>query len=142
MKSLIKYADWDMYVCKKIEPDLPDEGAARAVAYHIQQAVEKILKAYISFYGENPPYKHDISQLCDIAERLGVVLPSEAKEIADTLTLWESKARYDPYVSFSLLKYEKAKVAYETLRKNLVIEVSEAEEATKTEDSETCRKDG
>lgn len=122
MKELIKLAESDIYACEKAEPDLPDEYAARIVSYHIQQAVEKVLKAYISFYGENPPYKHDIAELCDIAEGLGIELPPESKDIADTLTLWESKARYDPYISFSIPKYEKAKTVYEVLRKNLISE--------------------
>jgi HEPN domain-containing protein len=116
---MIKRAEDDMYVCKKVEPDFPDEAAARAASYHVQQAVEKLLKAYILFYGEEPPYRHDISELCGICVNLGAELPNEINEIADTLTLWESKTRYDPYVSFSVEKYKKACAAYDILYKKI-----------------------
>lgn len=40
-------------------------------------------------------------------------------DISDSLTLWESKSRYDPYISFSKPKYDKAKSVYEEIADKL-----------------------
>ena len=32
--------------------------------YHSQQAVEKVLKGFLVYNGENPPYTHDLTVLC------------------------------------------------------------------------------
>ena len=39
------------------------------VAFHCQQAVEKYLKGVITFFGDDPPYIHDLDKLCSFAEK-------------------------------------------------------------------------
>ena len=102
----------DYRVCQLLERSLPDEAAASACAYFIQQAVEKALKGIILLHGETPEFTHDIRKLTERCTKVGIQVPDEFDDIVDSLTLWESRTRYDPYVSFSQKRYEKAKSLY------------------------------
>jgi HEPN domain-containing protein len=39
------------------------------IAFHCQQAVEKYLKGALVILGEEPPYIHDLDDLCSLAEK-------------------------------------------------------------------------
>ena len=57
------------------------KGAYDMAVFHMQQAVEKILKAlWIEKYREEPPKTHNIQYL---ARELGISMGTEASEIAD-----------------------------------------------------------
>jgi hypothetical protein len=43
--------------------------------FHLQQAIEKLLKALIAAHGEKFPFTHDLQLLIDQLERLGERLP-------------------------------------------------------------------
>ena len=49
-------------------------------------------------------------------------------DISDSLTLWESKSRYDPCISFSKPKYDKAKSVYEEISNKLKEKLKEQEQ--------------
>jgi len=38
------------------------------IAFHCQQAAEKYLKGALIILGEEPPYTHDLDELCNLAE--------------------------------------------------------------------------
>lgn len=114
-------AERDYTLCLKVEVDFPDEYAVSGAAYHIQQAVEKLLKAILMVYGEQPEFTHNVAKLSEKCKQNNIALPQNLEDIADTLTLWESTSRYDPYVSFSKKKYETAKEVYVKLKEQLEI---------------------
>ena len=126
VSDLINLAEFDFKTCEAIEAHFPDEFAVRTAAYHLQQAVEKILKAVILFHGENPAFTHDIGRFADHCGKLGVSLDDELENVADTLTLWESKSRYDPYITFTQKKYDMAKQAYINISRSLKQEISQS----------------
>lgn len=74
-----------------------DEAYMNAVAYHLQQAVEKALKAFLECAGVTVPNTHDIDKLVRMSRDNGsqAVVTEWVKEKADMLTRWETDTRYD-----------------------------------------------
>lgn len=93
-------------------------------------------KAIILFDGEYPAFTHDIDKLVDHAVRLGESFEMDTDEISDTLTLWESKSRCDPYITFKTSKYQKNKEFYEELEENLSQKIENITENEEDEDLE------
>jgi HEPN domain-containing protein len=50
--------------------------------FHAQQAVEKLLKAWLWALDQKPPYTHDLDGLIELLERLEVKLPGQFRELA------------------------------------------------------------
>lgn len=74
-----------------------DEAYMNAVAYHLQQAVEKTLKAFLECVGVAVPNTHDIDKLVRMSVNNGsrVELTEWIEEKTDMLTRWETDTRYD-----------------------------------------------
>ena len=76
------------------------------VAYHIQQAVEKMIKIQIYHsgkpYDNKSIYTHDINNLIVYSRLIGVklVIPKVIEDNCMTITDWEAGSRYD--IKFSV----------------------------------------
>lgn len=66
----------------------------RMAAYHLQQAIEKLLKAAILAHGYSPVFSHDINDLVAACDRVGAQYPPKIADLAFETSYWESKARY------------------------------------------------
>ncbi|MBQ7727598.1 MAG: HEPN domain-containing protein [Clostridia bacterium] len=117
--DLLNAAQRDFKLCLKVESDLPDAYAISGVAFHMQQSVEKVLIATLLMYGIQPVFTHNIAKLAAACKENNIALPTALDDVADTLTLWGYSGRYDPFVSFSLPKYQKAKQVYKELETRL-----------------------
>ena len=89
-----------------------ERGEYDLAAYHLQQLVEKSLKAIIIFHGIVVPLHrfktHIIGDLLDILEENGIEVPSFVKK-ATSLTRYAFEVRYpDDYVPVSVEEYEEA----------------------------------
>ncbi len=120
--DLLRIAECDFQTCEAMEKFFPDEFAVRTALYHLQQAVEKALKALVLYNGEFPPFTHDIGKLIVQCEKLGESFSDSAELVADSLTLWENQTRYDPFVNFSEKKYKIAKAFYKEAHSKIKIE--------------------
>ena len=117
--DFLDLAERDYKMCLKVESDFPDEYAISGAAYHMQQSVEKVLTATLLMYGIQPVFTHNIAKLAAACKENNIALPDALDDVADTLTLWGYAGRYDPFVTFSLAKYQKAKEIYKELEAQL-----------------------
>lgn len=108
-EKMLHLSECDFKVCSDLEKQFPQDHAVRAAAFHLQQAVEKMLKSVIYYNGGVPDDTNDIGYLAKQCEPFGIVFD---EFIADTLTLWEMQSRYEPHISFTQEKYDRAKQAY------------------------------
>ena len=65
-----------------------------AAAYHIQQAVEKIMKYVLAQNGIKFPYTHKILELCEAFDSNGIDYPEWIYKDASLLTEYAEKTRY------------------------------------------------
>jgi hypothetical protein len=93
-RTLIHKAEQDELVLVKLfdDPEVSDE----ILGYHLQQAVEKRLKAVLALNGIDFKWKHNMSYLTTLLEKGGVELPPCREQIED-LTPWASDARYEGF---------------------------------------------
>jgi len=73
---------------------------AEIIAFHCQQAVEKYLKGTLVILGEEPPYIHDLDDLCSLAEKHRPSFVSIAS-LCTIITQFSSQPRYDRGVDLS-----------------------------------------
>lgn len=111
-EDLLELAEGDYKMCLLAEKGFPDEYAVRGAVYHLQQAIEKSLKAAVLINGETPPFTHNIAVLAHQCNKLGVGLSEEFETVYDAVSFWESSSRYDPYFSFTQSSYQTAKALY------------------------------
>lgn len=125
-ENMLHLAECDFKACTDIEKQFPQDHAARAAAFHLQQAVEKTLKAAIYFNGGVPADTNDIGYLSKQCEPFGIIFD---EFIADTLTLWAMQSRYEPQFSFTQKKYDTAKQAYIAISQKLRQEIAQNNDA-------------
>jgi HEPN domain-containing protein len=93
-RVLLRKAEQDEVVLAKLLNDtsIADE----MLGYHLQQAVEKRLKAVLALNDIEFKHQHNISYLVALLDSGGVELPP-CREQIEELTPWASKARYEGF---------------------------------------------
>jgi HEPN domain-containing protein len=71
-----------------------------AIAFHCQQAAEKYLKGALVILGEEPPYTHDLDELCSMAEKHRPSFVS-ISSLCTIITHFSVQPRYDMGLSLS-----------------------------------------
>lgn len=72
------------------KPDIDDE----VFGFHAQQAVEKLLKAWLSDRGVDYPKTHNLRAIVDLLVAAGQSLPDDLKDV-DSLTPYATIYRYE-----------------------------------------------
>ena len=90
------YSDYKLAVSIFKLPE-NDELFLNSIAYHLQQSVEKLLKAFLECKGVTVPNTHDIYKLVKMSKDNGsnVILTQWLDDKADTITRWETDTRYN-----------------------------------------------
>lgn len=113
-RKWLDLAENDINFCKLIEEQLPSESAQNGICFHIQQAVEKLLKGILSANGKEVKCT-DIYNLAEMCEDFtDVELPAELTGISNTLTAWGN--------TFELPKFNKD--IYDTAQ-NVIVSLSD-----------------
>jgi len=92
------------------------------IAFHCQQAAEKYLKGALVILGEEPPYIHDLDDLCSLAERHRPSFVSIAS-LCTIITQFSSQPRYDRGVDLSEADMRLVLVHAKTIREFLHKEI-------------------
>jgi len=75
---LLHKAAQDAFALDKLVPD--PESPNEIIGFHAQQAVEKLLKAVLSFHGIDFRHTHDLVELIDLVEANGIPCPDYVHE--------------------------------------------------------------
>ncbi len=73
-----------------------ERGYTDAIAYHIQQAIEKYLKGYLVLKGEKPPWVHELDTLLNLAAGFEADLYELFIELCEKATRYYIEDRYPP----------------------------------------------
>ena len=126
MRDLYIQAQRDFQVIKSLWDKLPDEWAMQAIMYHLQQAIEKLLKFLCMNYVGKFPYTHNVRELMMMLKGK-LELPADLELLADSLTLWESQVRYNSKTLTSLELLTKCRSLYIELSSLVTTSLYEAE---------------
>lgn len=95
MNELIIQAERNFKVVSRLWSEIDEYWGMQAVMYHLQQAIEQTLKALVMLGGNELPKTHQVRELIRLCPEY-IVLPTELEDLADTLTLWNEEAIYNP----------------------------------------------
>lgn len=116
--------DYDTVICMQ---KVNDELYLDICCYHIQQAIEKVLKCSIELKGFRYSYEHSISKLYGDYVNAGWPEYKDLRMMADTLTDWESSAEYKDSFAATISQLADALEIYRELEKRLVLYLTETD---------------
>ena len=116
MINLLTQAEHDFAVVLRLRNDLGDEWGMQAVMFHLQQAIEKLLKAIIVHSGKQYPKTSNIGELAALCPK-GTKLPEDLYSLADTLTLWGAEVPYNSDILSDVKTITKCRQLYLDLHK-------------------------
>lgn len=90
-EMLINLAEGDIILVRKNVGD--EEIRENILLFHLQQAVEKLVKALLSWQNVIFPRTHDIEELLELCMREGIRLPEYVEEFSE-LTPYAVEFRY------------------------------------------------
>ncbi len=73
-----------------------ENGYTGAIAYHIQQAIEKYLKGYLVLKGQKPPWIHELDALLNIVSQIELDLYAPFIDLCEKATRYYFEERYPP----------------------------------------------
>jgi HEPN domain-containing protein len=97
-----------------------EEPATDMICFHMEQCVEKYLKAYLVLKGQSFRKTHDISELIELCEKVDKIFEQLYQLKADKLTRYAIDVRYPEEFYIPTLKEARECVEIATKVKNFV----------------------
>ncbi len=101
-KGLFQIARADLRLARLTLTGLNDELALNMAAYHVEQAVEKLLKFSLNLSGVLYPATHNIGVLLDMLTDHRIRYPSWLDDVSYLLSSWSTQTRYN--ANFSVVR--------------------------------------
>lgn len=114
--------DYDVVVTMRT---LNDDLYLDVCCYHMQQAIEKLLKCSIELCGERYPFTHAITPLYDLYLKTGWAQLEDLELMAGTITDWESSSRYKESFYATVRQLDRAISIYHELEQRLAAFLAE-----------------
>lgn len=98
MKGLYVLAQTDLRMAKNnlvLIQTIHNQIYLNYIAYHVQQAIEKMLKFQLEMQGEKYPHTYRIGVLIDECLTLGIDIPELIQDYDVVITEWATGTRYD-----------------------------------------------
>jgi HEPN domain-containing protein len=73
-----------------------ERGHTDAIAYHVQQTIEKYLKGFLVLHGQKPPWIHELDALLETVARFQPDLYPKFIELCERATRYYLQDRYPP----------------------------------------------
>jgi len=116
-------AERDMSVAEHLSATMSPV-PTEVVAFFCQQATEKYLKGALVVFGEEPPYTHDLPELCKLAEKHCSSF-AEISSLCSVITHFSVQPRYDFGLSLSVEDMQLVLAHTRTIKEFLQNEVPE-----------------
>lgn len=120
--------DYDTVICMQ---KVNDELYLDICCYHIQQAIEKVMKCSIELKGFRYSHEHSITKLYGEYVNAGWLEYKDLRMMAGTLTDWESSAEYKDSFAATISQLADALEIYRELEKRLVLYLTETDKFSK-----------
>ena len=91
----LRLAETDLKVAKLVLNSANDELMQNTAAYHVQQAVEKIMKGLKVNNGEPAGISHSITELSKDLDDINVAYPDWIRNKDDSISSWATTIRYN-----------------------------------------------
>ena len=116
-------ADDDLAVAEHLATTMNPVPTA-IIAFHCQQAVEKYMKGALAVFGEDPPYIHDLPELCKLVENHRPSFVS-VSSLCSIITFFSVQPRYDRGLTLSEDDMRLTIVHTKTIKEFMLKEVPE-----------------
>ncbi|MEA1975175.1 MAG: HEPN domain-containing protein [Bacillota bacterium] len=95
-KGLLEIAKRDLIMIRSVMVDFSgDDILLNLVAYHCQQAIEKICKYSISLKGKRYLRTHRVQDLLELMDEFEISYPKDLEMLAPSISVWATEARYN-----------------------------------------------
>lgn len=121
-RLILQKARQDLVLVKNVSTS--EEVADEIIGFHVQQAIEKALKAVLTRLGVQYEYTHDLSVLYQQVENVGLTLPNTIEDVEE-LTAFAVQFRYTLYQEQDFDRPAGAKLAEAFIKwANIVVETT------------------
>ena len=126
-RNWLELAKNDIQFCEEMEKQLPQEYAKAGLCFHVQQAIEKLLRGILSANGRAPQCTdiYNLTEICEVF--INADIPAGLLEISNTLTAWGKTFEVH---EFDKDTYDKAKALIAPLTEILHNEINRTETMT------------